>query len=264
MSKKHKEAVQQQFTRTAEAFSKYAVRDKPEVVAEKAGFARPQPADLALDVACGPGTLVLALAARVRFARGIDLTEEMLRQAREFQRERRIVNACFDCGDAEQLPYPAAAFDLVTCQCSIHHMPKPELALREMLRVIKPEGRLVIIDSLAPESDAKFELFNRIEKIRDPSHARALRLTTFVRLFDEHGLQITRQALKRRPRSFNQWMLRAGLEPGDKRYQEARQLLEALIIGYRAGFSPQAEGDDIRVVHNEGMFALIRPPAARK
>ena len=52
---KHKEAVQKQFTKTADAFSTYAVRDTPEVLAEKVEFIKPQPTDLALDVACGPG-----------------------------------------------------------------------------------------------------------------------------------------------------------------------------------------------------------------
>lgn len=256
MSKRHKEAVQIQFAKTVEAFAKYAVRDTPEVLAEKVEFARPQPSDAALDVACGPGTFVLALAPRVRFARGIDLTEEMLRQARAFQAERDTSNVCFDRGDAEQLPYGDAAFDLVTCQCSFHHMPKPELALKEMARVAKSTGRLVLIDALAPESDAKFELHNRIESLRDPSHALTLRLTTFLQMFERCGLEITRQSLKRRERSFNLWMLRAGLEPSDKRCQEARKLLEDSISGDRAGFSPRPQGDDFGIVHNEGMFLL--------
>jgi ubiquinone/menaquinone biosynthesis C-methylase UbiE len=258
MSKKHREAVRKQFAKTVEAFAKHAVRDAPEVVAEKVEFAKPQPTDLALDVACGPGAFVLALAPRVRFGRGIDLTEEMLRQARAFQRERQIANVCFDCGEAEQLPYPDATFDLVTCQCSIHHMPKPALAVKEMVRVMKPEGRLVIIDPLAPESDAKRELHNRIEALRDPSHTETLRLTTFLEMFEQHGLEIVRQTIKRRPRSFNHWMLRAGLEPRHKRYQETRKLLEASIPGDRAGFSAQPQGDDILIVHNEGMFLLAR------
>lgn len=258
MSKKHKVAVQKQFAKTVEAFSKYAVRDTPEVLAEKVEFSKPQPTDMALDVACGPGAFVLALAPRVRFARGVDLTEEMLRQAHQFQLEWQIPNACFDCGDAEQLPYPDAAFDLVTCQCSIHHMPKPHLALKEMIRVVTPSGRLLMIDTLGPESDAKFELHNRIESIRDPSHTSSLRLTTFLQMFEQHGLEILRQALRRRQRSFNHWMLRAGLEPGEKRYQEARKLLEDSIEGDRAGFSAQPQGDDMLIVHNEGLFLLTR------
>jgi len=256
MSKRHRETVQKQFTKTAEAFSKYAVRDTPEVLAEKVEFAKPQPADLALDVACGPGAFTLALAPRVSFARGIDVTEEMVRQARAFQAERQIENAAFDCGEAESLPYPDATFDLVTCQMSFHHMPKPWLALREMVRVTKPEGRILIIDTLGPESDAKFELHNRIESLRDPSHTSALRLTTFLQLFDDCALEILRQTMKRRQRSFNQWMLRAGLEPKHKRYQETRKLLEGSITGDKAGYSPQVQGDDIIMVHNEGMFLL--------
>lgn len=258
MSKRHRETVQKQFTKTAEAFSQYAVRDTPEVTAEKVEFAKPQPTDLSLDVACGPGAFVLALAPRVRFARGIDVTEEMIRQALAFRAERQIANAAFDCGEAEQLPYPDGAFSLVSCQMSLHHMPKPALALCEMVRVTAPEGRLLVIDTLGPESDAKFELHNRIEAARDPSHTESLRLTTFLQMFENCGLKILRQTMKRRPRSFNHWMLRAGLEPKHKRYQETRRLLEESIPGDRAGYTPQAQGEDILIVHNEGYFLLAK------
>lgn len=258
MSKKHKEAVRKQFARTVEAFSKTAVRDTPEVQAEKLAFAKPQPTDIALDVACGPGELVLGLAPRVKSARGIDITYEMLRQAREFQRERQIANACFDLGEVEQLPYPDGFFDLVTCQCSIHHLEKPHLALKEMVRVMKLDGRLMIIDTLAPESDAKFDLHNQIEKVRDPSHTEALRLTTFLQMFEELGLEIARQSLRRRERSFNHWMLRGGLNPKHKRYVEARKLIEESIAGDGAGFAPKMQGEDILITHNEGMFLLVR------
>ncbi len=263
MSKRHKDTVQKQFAKTVEAFSKCAVRDTPEVLAEKIEFIKPQPTEVVLDVACGPGTFVMALAPRVRFARGIDLTYEMIFQARAFQRQRQLSNVHFERGDAEQLPYPDAAFDLVCCQCSLHHMPKPERVLREMGRVLKPEGRMAVIDSLAPESEAKFELHDRIEKIRDPSHAETLRLTTFLALFEELGFEITRQTLKRRSRSFNDWMLRAGLEPPDKRYQEARKLMEESMAGDRAGFSPKVQDDNICIVHNEGMFLLNKVVGSR-
>lgn len=258
MTKHHRTTIQKQFRKTVEAFSKIAVRDSAEVIEEKVAFAKPQPTDLVLDLACGPGTFVLAFAPRVRFVRGIDLTFEMVQQARAFQAERGISNAAFDCGDAEQLPYPDRAFDLVTCQMSFHHLPKPILALREIVRVTKPEGRLVIIDTISPESDSKFELHNRIESLRDPSHVESLRLTTFLSMFEELGLEVLRQSLKRRPRSFNHWMLRAGLEPKHKRYQETRRLMEDSIEGDRAGFAPVVQGDDLTIVHNEGMFLLAR------
>jgi len=262
MSKKHKEAVQKQFTKTAEAFSTFAIRDTPEVLGEKVGFAKPQAMDLVLDIACGPGAFVLAVAPRVKFAHGIDLTPEMLRRACAFQSEKAVTNVAFTCGDAEQLPLAAGVFDQVSCQCSFHHMPKPLLVLGEMIRVAKPEGRLLIIDPLAPESDSKYELYNRIERLRDPSHTSTLRLTTFLSMFDEVGLEVVRQSFRRRPRSFNQWMLRAGHKPGTKRYQETRKLMEESMAGDRAGFSAQGQGDDIQIVHNEAMFLLARKRAA--
>ena len=261
MSKKHKATVQRQFTRTADAFAKFAVRDSAEVLAEKVEFAKPQPQELVLDVACGPGAFVLAVAPRVGFATGIDLTPEMLRQARQFQAEKQIANAAFARGDADSLPFPDGCFDLVTCQHAFHHITKPELVLREMIRVTKPEGRLLILDPLAPESDAKFELFNHIERLRDPSHTSSLRLTTFLRMFEEHGLEVIRQSLRRRPRSFDQWMLRAGFKPGQKRYLETRKELEESMPGDKAGFSARADGGDIQLIHNEGMFLARRVPA---
>jgi len=257
MSKSHKATVQNQFTKTADAFTQFAVRDSTEVLAEKVEFVKAQPTDLSLDVACGPGAFVLALAPGVGLARGIDLTEELLRRARQSQLERNIVNATFDRGEAEHLPYLDAAFDLVTCQCSLHHMLKPVVALKEMIRVMKAEGRLAITDALSPESDAKFELHNRIETLRDPSHTASLRLTTLLEMFEDCGLDISRQSLKRRQRSFNRWMLRAGLEPSHKRYKETRRLLEESIAGDRAGYSAQVQADDISIVHNEGMFLLV-------
>lgn len=258
MSKKHHVAVQKQFTKTAEAFSTFAMRDTPEVLTEKVDFSKPQSTDVALDVACGPGAYVLALAPRVHQVRGIDLTPEMLRRARTYQAEKQIPNAAFVLGEAEQLPFPPGMFDLVSCQCSFHHMPKPRLVLREMLRVAKPEGRLLVIDPVAPESDSKYEIYNRIEILRDPSHTLTLRLTDFLRLFEEEGLEITRQSLRKRPRSFNNWMMRGGHAPGSKRYLETRKLLEESMEGDRAGFFAQPQGDDIQIVHNEGMFLLGR------
>ncbi len=261
MSKKHNETVQRQFTKTADAFAKFAVRDSPEVLAEKVEFAKPQAHELVLDVACGPGAFVLAAAPRVAYATGIDLTPEMLRQARQFQAEKQIANAVFACADADRIPFPDASFDLVTCQHAFHHITKPEAVLAEMIRVTKPEGRLLILDPLAPESDAKYELYNHIEKLRDPSHTSTLRLTTFLSMFEAHGLEVVRQSLRRRPRSFIQWMRRAGLDPGQKRYDETRKQMEESIPGDKAGFSARVDGEDIQIVHNEGMFLVRRAPA---
>ena len=98
-----------------------------------------------------------------------------------------------------------------------------------------------------------------MEKLRDPSHTATLRLTGFLRMFEDRGLEVARQTVKRRSRSFNQWMLRAGLDTSHKRCQEVRRLMSESLEGDRAGFSPQLQEGDISIVHNEAMFLLVRP-----
>jgi len=192
---------------------------------------------------------------------GLDLTAGMLdrcyRQARRLKLRFELCQ-----GLAEHLPFPSAAFDCVFHMGGINFFSDPRAALAEMVRVAKPDGRLVIVDPLAPESDAKYEIYNRLERLRDPSHTLTLRLTEFLRLFDEAGLEILRQSLRRRQRSFNNWMLRGGHAPGTKRYLETRKLMEDSMDGDRGGFSAQSLGEDLHFVHNEGMFLLARKSCA--
>jgi ubiquinone/menaquinone biosynthesis C-methylase UbiE len=259
MAPSHQQTVQEQFTKTADAFARYVVRDTPEMVAEKVAFAQVRAADLLLDVCCGPGAFLLAVAPLVRFARGIDLTEEMIRQARAFQAERRIRNVYFERGEAERLPYGDGVFDFVTSQYAFHHLPAPGVVLQEMIRVAKPGSRLLLIDSLAPEADVRWDLHNRIEVLRDPSHTQTLRLTDFRDMFRAAGLQVVRQLIKRRERSFNHWMRRAGLEPGEERYTEVCRLMEQSMPQDAAGFMPRVKGDDLIITHYEGLFLLLVP-----
>ena len=253
------QAVQAQFTRTAEAFSRYATRDTPQMLAERVEFADLMPDDLVLDVACGPGAFTLAAAQRVRFARGADLTGAMLRQARAFQHERGVKNACFDCAEAERLPYAGSTFDFVTCQFAFHHMPQPQSTLGEMVRVTKPGGRIYLVDSVGPEDAATAKLHNHIERLRDPSHTETLSSNSFLGMFISQGLRVLKQLVLDRPRSFNQWMLRAGHQFSDASYLAVRGVLEDSMTGDRAGFAARRAGDDIAIIHQEGLFLLAKP-----
>jgi ubiquinone/menaquinone biosynthesis C-methylase UbiE len=98
--------------------------------------------DALLDVGCGTGALleVVLDAHPAVCAAGIDLSPEMLGVARE-----RLGGAAqLQVGDAEHLPLPDADVDLVVCVDSLHHYPDPRAALREMARVARPGGGLVI------------------------------------------------------------------------------------------------------------------------
>ncbi len=183
---KHSESILDQFTRQAAQFAQSPTARSEDIQERILRMAHAAPVHEALDVACGPGLLACALARVVCHATGIDLTPAMLEQARKTQQEQGLANISWDQGDVTALPYPAARFDIVTCRFAFHHFPDPLAVLREMRRVCRPAGRIVVADS-APAAH-KADAFNAMEKLRDPSHTRALPVENLQSLFAAAGL----------------------------------------------------------------------------
>src|SRR2546423_6353195 len=100
----------------------------------------------ALDVGCGTGFLSLELAGRGPRVTGIDFAPQMLAEARR-KAAAQGVAVRFEEGDAEQLPFPAASFDLVMTRHVLWTLPHPEQAIDEWIRVLRPGGRLAVMDS---------------------------------------------------------------------------------------------------------------------
>jgi SAM-dependent methyltransferase len=94
-----------------------------------------------LDVACGTGVVAITAARIGARVRGVDLTPELLERARE---NARLANVEIDFreGDAEALPYGDAEFDVVLSQFGHMFAPRPNIAIAEMLRVLKPGGTI--------------------------------------------------------------------------------------------------------------------------
>ncbi|CAN0433883.1 unnamed protein product, partial [Phaeothamnion confervicola] len=89
-----------------------------------------------LDVCCGPGHLAAALAGKGAVVEGIDFAATMVAKARENYPAVRFREA-----DAEALPYENGAFDRVVCAFGIMHFGRPDVAIAEAFRVLRPEGR---------------------------------------------------------------------------------------------------------------------------
>ena len=177
-----------EFTRQAAGFAVAPqIRDE-EALRLVCTFTNSGPNDTVLDVACGPGILTCALAERALHATGIDVTPAMIERAKELQQERRLDNITWKIGKAAPLPWPDAAFSLVICRYAFHHMPDPAQILLEMKRVCQPGGRICVIDVALPGHRTQADAFNRMERLRDPSHVRALRTGEFLDLFAAAGL----------------------------------------------------------------------------
>jgi ubiquinone/menaquinone biosynthesis C-methylase UbiE len=182
----HRSRILDQFTRQAVPFAEARAIRNQEALDRIVQMAEAGSEDTSLDVACGPGLLACAFARAVRHAVGIDLTPAMLEQARKTQGEQRLHNLTWLRGDVYSLPFPDEHFSIVSSRFAFHHLEDPLAALKEMCRVAKPGGRVVVAD-MAPAPE-KAGALNAEERLRDPSHVRAMAMAELIRLFAQAGL----------------------------------------------------------------------------
>ena len=209
----HQSRILDQFTRQAEPFARAQAIRNQEALDRIVALAGAGPQDTSLDVACGPGLLACAFARVVRHAVGIDLTPAMLEQARKTQAEQGLENLTWHQGDVTALPYPAEHFSIVSSRFAFHHLLDPLAALNEMKRVCKPGGRIVVAD-MAPAAE-KADALNVEERLRDPSHVRAMPVEELRTLFSQAGLPEPRIEGYRLEGELEDLLSRSFPQPGD-------------------------------------------------
>ncbi|MEQ9461662.1 MAG: ubiquinone/menaquinone biosynthesis methyltransferase [Phycisphaeraceae bacterium] len=106
--------------------------------------------DEVLDVATGTGDVALAFARRGCRVVGVDFTAELLRIAQGKRVGKGFVEPVYVAGDATRLPMADGAFDVVSIAFGIRNVDRPEVALAEFYRVLRPGGRLVILEFSTP------------------------------------------------------------------------------------------------------------------
>lgn len=207
-----KAAVQKTFGRAA---ANYAVStthaggpdlDAMVAAAERTG---PQPARL-LDIGTGAGHTAFAFAPLVAEVEALDLTQEMLDQVDRGARERGLVNVHCRLGDAESLPYPDDTFDIVTSRLCAHHFQDVPAFVREVARVLRPEGVFLLADSMAPEDAALDTFFNAFELLRDPSHVRNYSRSQWRAMLAEVGFSSEVLGGWMLEQDFETWIQRVG------------------------------------------------------
>ena len=215
-SQDKKAQVQAYFSRNAESyvesFSHRAGKDMTRLIE----VGEWQLSQHALDVATGGGHTALAVAPHVARITVSDLTPRMLEQARAYLTSQGVSNADYEVADAEQLPFADNSFDRVTCRIAPHHFPNVAQAVREIARVLKPQGVFLLIDSIAPD-DPKLDTFlNTVEKRRDGSHGRSWTLKEWHHFFTEAGLHVEHEEIFRRPLQFDDWTKRSQMPADEK------------------------------------------------
>jgi SAM-dependent methyltransferase len=182
----HNQSIVDQFTKQAVPFSKKTAMSSDAIFNLMLDMCEVTPQDKVLDVACGPGLTACAVAAVAAYVTGIDLTPAMIERAKSRQADLGLINLGWQVGDVYALPFVDNSFSLVLTRFSFHHFLNPAAVLAEMIRVCQPGGRVMVWDSV-PEAD-KAEAYNHLEKLKDPSHARALPVEELLAIIRESGL----------------------------------------------------------------------------
>ena len=170
-----------------------------------------------LDVAAGTGHLGRAIAPHVRRVVALDLTPEMLLEGGREAEKGGITNIVFEQGLAENVPYPNDSFDMVVTRFSVHHFENPHIQIGEMARVCRPGGTVAVIDLVSPEDEVLAVRYNRLERLRDPSHTRALSARELEGVVRNAGLEIVQTASREVEVGVHRWLDFAGTEPERRR-----------------------------------------------
>jgi ubiquinone/menaquinone biosynthesis C-methylase UbiE len=163
-----------------------------------------------LDIATGAGHTALAFAPHVASVIASDLTPRMLEVAAELAAERGILNVTFVLAQAEALPFEAESFDVVTCRVAPHHFADPQAFVSEAARVLRPGGRFLLDDQMAPEDPELDEFVNTFERWRDRSHVRAYTPSEWRRWIEAAGMRLEHvEPIERGSYEFADWTQRA-------------------------------------------------------
>jgi ubiquinone/menaquinone biosynthesis C-methylase UbiE len=204
---------QQRFTQLAEGYVTSPTHARGAELDLLVEMAEPQTDWVVLDVATGGGHTALRFAPLVARVIATDITPRMLAEAESFIRQQGIDNVDYEVADAEDLPFDDGSFELVTCRIAPHHFADSALFVREAARVLKRGGLLLVQDHLLPEERETARYVDAFEKVRDPSHNRALSETEWVALFAEAELTVERAEQVAKRHDFSSWTGRQECPP---------------------------------------------------
>ncbi|KQN79217.1 SAM-dependent methyltransferase [Duganella sp. Leaf61] len=236
--------VAQQFGNTASAYLTSAVHaqgaDLTALRDIAAGLTGSAKRPVVLDLGCGAGHASFAVAPVAESVTAFDLSPEMLAVVAGAARERGLAQIVTQQGNVASLPFADASFCMVMTRFSAHHWFDVPAALREVKRVLKPGGVLVVIDITAPESPLHDTTLQAVELLRDGSHVRDYRTSEWLRMLDDAGFAGERVSDWKLHMQFDEWTAR--MRTPAERVTAIRSLLRGAPMETRDYFAVQDDG----------------------
>lgn len=206
--KSHHETVYQQFDEQANSYLTSAVHAAGEDLAALKVTLGNEPNATVLDLGCGAGHASFAISQQVKSVTAYDLSDSMLEVVAQTTKDRGFDNIATQKGMVESLPFPDHHFDIVISRYSAHHWHDVDRALREVKRVLKPQGRVIFIDVVSPGNPV-FDIFlQTVEVLRDTSHIRDYPAGEWVRMFNHAELFLKNTQSFRLRLEFSSWVKR--------------------------------------------------------
>lgn len=255
-SSQHLDSIRRQFTRQADAYIRMRQTTDERALAALVQLSGAEALHRVLDVACGPGFLTMAFARRCGSAVGLDATDTFLERARAEAERVGVRNVEFRTGDAEHLPFEDGVFDVASCRAAFHHFLRPDRVLAEMARVVGGSGRVLVADMLTSEDAAQAEYHNRLERLCDPTHVRALPQSEYQRLIADAGLEVVLAPRTEMSLDVEEWLDYGG--PTAESRREITALMEASLEVDRTGLRVRREDGRLRFSYDAGVFVLAR------
>lgn len=252
-SASNQQAVVDQFGEHAADYVHSAVHARGDSLQRLLTLTRPQAGWEVLDVATGAGHTAFAFAPQVSAVWATDITPQMLVATQNGAAERGLTNVHTETAGAMQLPFEDRRFDLVTCRIAPHHFLDNRVFVAEAGRVLKPGGKLAVVDNVVPPGPSG-DFVNAFEKLRDPSHARCLTLGEWVETFQKNGFELVAEEQHEKEIDFNFWAKRH--DPWMQRFLRAMLLESSPSV--RSFLQPRLEAGSETFRLTEGILVGVK------
>lgn len=253
----HDDIIVDQFTRQAASFAAGPELHAGEVLSLFVDAAQAGPEDRVIDLACGPGSVVCALARKAAHVVGLDATAAMLDQARRLAARRGLSNVAWIEGSLYRTLFEDAVFSAVTCRFAFHHLQAPRQAIAEMVRLARPGGRIVLCDGIAPDDTAKAAALNAMERFRDPSTVGFRPLKEMRQFFTDAGLHAVQIHPFQIP--YMAVDLVNGSFPDDGSREELMAMLEDSVAADTMGLHAERTADGLRISYQAAVLCAVKP-----
>jgi ubiquinone/menaquinone biosynthesis C-methylase UbiE len=227
-------AVREQYAQVAAAYRTSRVHAQGPDLDALVELLAPVGTERIVDLGTGAGHSAVRVASDVAHVDAVDLVPEMLEQAALLAAERGVTNIAFHAADVRALPFADASMDGAVSRVSAHHWADVPAGIAEAARVVRPGGRIVIVDTVAPPEPALDSFINAVEILRDPSHGRDLTIGEWRRILEEAGCSVTDIRVEGIELEAADWFARSRTEPW--REEAARALLRTATPAARETF----------------------------